>query len=82
LAKKIIEELMTYKEIQEYVRKKYGFEPQSCWIAHAKELCGLPVKKAPNRKGEQREKPCPENKRSAIREALIHFGFLDSTAGR
>ena len=41
--------MATYKEIQAYVKDKYGFQPKMCWIAHMKEVCGIPVKNAPNR---------------------------------
>ena len=36
--------MATYKEIQGYVKETYGFLPKTCWIAHMKELCGIPVK--------------------------------------
>jgi len=67
---------MTYKEIQGYVKEKYGFVPKSCWIAHSKKLCGLPVNKSPRRKSEQRKYPCPEDKFAAIKDAFHHFGLL------
>lgn len=38
--------MATYKQIQTYVRTEYGFVPKSCWIAHCKELCGLPLRKS------------------------------------
>ncbi len=61
----------TYKQIQEYVRPRYRFVPKTCWIAHVKELCGLPVRKAPNRmNGQERKHPCPEGKRLPIWDAL------------
>ena len=66
------------KKIQAYVRPKYGFQPQSCWIAHVKELCGLEVKMAHNRQSpEKRKKPCPPDKQEAIKEAFKHFGMID-----
>jgi hypothetical protein len=68
--------LSTYKEIQAYVSRKYGWTPKSCWIADAKEKCGLKVAPAPNRRGKDRANPCPENKFSAIREALEHFSMI------
>ncbi len=70
--------MATYNQIQEYVKKKHGFVPQTCWIAHVKELSGLPVVRAPNRRGSRRIKPCPPSKVAPIREALDHFGMLDS----
>ena len=30
--------MATYHEIQEYVEAKYGFVPNTCWIAEVKEL--------------------------------------------
>jgi len=33
--------MATYKEVQEYIKKKYGFIVKTCWIAHVKEMCGL-----------------------------------------
>jgi len=32
----------TYSEIQQYVKSKYGKVVKTCWIAHVKELSGLP----------------------------------------
>ena len=34
------------KKIQDYVKATYGFVPKSCWIAHMKEICEIPVKLA------------------------------------
>ena len=35
-------ELMaTYQQIQKWVRCLYGWTPETCWIAHCKELAGL-----------------------------------------
>lgn len=68
--------MATYKQIQLYVRQKYGFTPKTCWIAHVKELSGLPVQPAPNRQGEERVEPCPPEKRAAIRDAMRHYGML------
>lgn len=66
-----------YKEIQQYVKLKYGFTPKTCWIAHMKEMCGIPVRVAPNRYDlNSREKPCPEDKQAAIRDAFVHFGMM------
>lgn len=67
---------MTYLKIQEYVKRKYGFVPKTCWIADAKELCGLPIRKAWNRKGKQKKYPCPKDKLTAIKKALNYFGLL------
>ncbi len=69
--------MATYLEIQFYVKQKYGFTPETCWIAHAKELCGIPVREAPNRiDPNKRVKPCPEDKLPAIKDAFRHFGVI------
>lgn len=65
-----------YSEIQNWVRSHYGWVPKSCWIAHCKELAGLPVRRAWNRRGDQRMVPCPAEKRAAIFAAFHHFGML------
>lgn len=67
---------LTYREIQEWVHDHHGFRPKTCWIAHCKELCGLPLRKAPNRKSLTRREPCPPDKQAAIKAAFDHFGML------
>ena len=68
--------MATYRQIQDWVRQQHGFVPKSCWIAHVKEMCGLPVRRSPNRRGVERLVPCPEDKVAAIRAALRHFRML------
>ena len=63
----------TYKQIQHWVREYLGWTPKTCWIAHCKELAGIPVKRAHNRQESHRAEPCPVNKRSAILAAFQHF---------
>lgn len=65
--------MATHKEIQAWVKQTYGFVPETCWIADVKNQCGLPMRKAPNRIGESRIKPCPPEKSGAIRSALKHL---------
>jgi hypothetical protein len=68
---------VTYQAIQQWVYRNHGFIPMSAWIAHCKELCGLPLGPAPNREdGTQRSEPCPIEKRVAIKQAFRHFGML------
>ena len=67
---------MTYAKIQEYVKREYGYVPKTCWIADAKELCGLRTRTAWNRKSEQRKHSCPKNKLQDIKDAFCHFGLL------
>ena len=66
--------MATYKEIQGYVKETYGFLPKTCWIAHMKELCGIPVKNAPNRiSPSHREKPCPPEKNAVHQRGVPTF---------
>lgn len=69
--------MATYDEIRDYVKKNFGFYPKTCWIAHMKELCGLPVKIAPNRYDQnKRTNPCPLDKQASIKKAFQHFGMI------
>ena len=65
--------MSTYTKIQDYVKEKYDESVNTCWIAHAKELSGINVKKAPNRISAERKNPCPSDKLEIIQEALEHF---------
>ncbi len=69
--------MATYREIQDYVKNKHGFKPETCWIAHAKEKCGLSVKRAWNRQSTKRVKPCPNDKLEMIKESFRHFGMIN-----
>ena|ERR1039458_7053192 len=60
----------TYPEIQKWVREQYRFTPKTCWLAHCKELLGLPVRVAWNRRSTQRLVPCPPEKQAAIKKAF------------
>ncbi|MBA7606124.1 hypothetical protein ES703_13263 [subsurface metagenome] len=71
--------MSTIKEIQKYVKQRHKFVPTSCWIADVKERCGIPVRRAWNRKGNKRAHPCPTKKKfHAIKDALKHFGLMDN----
>ena len=65
----------TYEEIQAFVKSKYGFVPKTCWIAHVKEICGLPLGQAWNR-SDKRTNPCPKEKIDIIKEAFKHFNMI------
>ena len=72
--------MATYREIQGYVREHYGYTPKPCWIAHAKELCGLRPKPATNRRNpDSRVYPCPPDKFGDIKAALAHFGMIEKS---
>lgn len=67
-----------YDLIQEWIKLEFGFTVKTCWIAHAKELCNLPVGKAHNRYDENvRRNPCPGDKLVYIKKAFKHFGMIE-----
>ena len=67
--------MATYIQIQKYVENDINKTPKTCWIAHCKELKGLPVERAPNRKSDDRQVPCDDKEmREAIFNAFRHFG--------
>jgi len=69
--------MATYKEIQAYVKETHSFTPKSCWIAHMKEVCGIPVRQSPRRNSpNKREVPCPPSKMDAIKNAFEHFNMI------
>jgi len=69
--------MATYQQIQKWIKENYGFSVKTCWIAHVKEICGLPVRKAPNRINKnKRVDPCPKSKIEYIKEAFKYFGMI------
>jgi len=69
--------MATYQEIQDDVRRQHGRTVKTCWIAHVKELNGLPLRKAPNRAAENvRQVPCPSDMRPIIEESMRRLGVL------
>ncbi len=69
--------MATYKQIQRWVKGNYEFTVKTCWIAHVKEMCGIELRKAPNRLNEnERANPCPSEKIEPIKQALKHFGEI------
>ena len=67
----------TYKDIQEYVKKKYSITVKTCWIADVKRTYGLTNRKSPNRISPNSVKyPCPDKHREKIEDALKHFGCI------
>lgn len=68
--------MATYKEIQNEVKHLGGKMVKTCWIADIKESEGMPVRRAWNRRVGDRKNPCPEDKKSLIREAMRNLGML------
>ena len=68
----------TYKMIQEYVEKKYGFKVHTAYIAEVKRNLGLPMYDAPNMVEElkQLRRYPTEEKVEAIKDALKYFGVI------
>lgn len=73
-----VTEQPTYKRIQEYVEKNYGFKVHTVYIAEVKRMCGLDMHKAPNAVEQRKHQyhPCPPEKVDAIKDALRHFGMI------
>lgn len=70
--------MATYKQIQDYVKGKYGLMIKTCWIAHIKEECGLERKNALNRINPTKRKySCPDDKKCLIEEAFKHFNMME-----
>ncbi|NBJ91596.1 hypothetical protein [Parablautia muri] len=66
---------ITYKMMQEYVEKKYGFKAHTAYIAEVKRPLGLTMYDAPNAVEElkQPRKYPPKEKVEAIKDALKYF---------
>ena len=66
---------ITYKMIQEYVEKKYGFKVHTAYIVEVKRSLWLTMYDAPNaiEKLRQPRKRPPKEKVEAITEALKYF---------
>lgn len=69
---------ITYKMIQEYVEKKYGFKVHTAYIAEVKRALGLTMYDSPNAAEElkQPRKHPPKEKAEAIMEALKYFEII------
>lgn len=58
----------TYREIQDFVKKRHQRVVKTCHIAHVKSELGLPMRE---RKSESpRKYPCPDQFRTWIKEAF------------
>lgn len=71
-------EKVTYKKIQDYIEKTYGFKVHTAYIAEVKRDLGLPMYDAPNAVEElkrPRTHPTPQMV-DAIKEALNHFKII------
>ncbi len=69
---------ITYKIIQEYIEKKYGFKVHTAYIVEVKRSLGLKMYDAPNAVEElkhSRKRP-PKEKVEAITDALKYFEVI------
>lgn len=66
---------ITYKMIQEYIEKKYGFRVHTAYIAEVKRALGITTYDAPNAMEELKRprKHLPKEKVEAIKDALKYF---------
>jgi hypothetical protein len=61
--------MATDAEIRKFVQHHHGFIPKTVWIAHVKEVHGIPRLRGANRACLDRDiEPCPPEKREAIEE--------------
>lgn len=69
---------ITYKMIQEYIEKKYGFKIHTAYIAEVKRYLGLTMYDAPNAVEELKRsrKHPPKEKIEAITETLKFFKVI------
>jgi 23S rRNA (uracil1939-C5)-methyltransferase len=74
------EEEATYPKIKEYVKKKYGFNVSSLYIAQVKEKCGLDKRLNHNlsKKEDAKVPQCPPEKEAAIMDAFRYFKLIES----
>ena len=72
------QEKTTYKKIQDWIEKNYGFKVHTAYIAEVKRELGLPMYDAPNAVEElKRPRSHPtEEMTVAIKAALKHFEII------
>ena len=71
-------EKVTYKMIQEYIEKTYGFKVHTAYIAEVKRDLGLPMYGAPNAVEELKRTRSHSSPQmvEAIKETLKHFEII------
>ena len=65
---------MTYREIQEHVKRWTGRTVKTCWIAEVKRELGLTTRKAWNSGHGIGAPACPPDLKVAIRRCLVEGG--------
>ena len=75
--KQIAPEKGTYDNIKAYVKKKFGFEVTSLYIAQVKEKAGIQKRENYNiGEGKGVVTHCPHKKEEEIKDSLRHFGMI------
>ena len=65
--------MATDDEIQKFVQHHHGFIPKTGWIAHVKEVHGVPTLRGANRARRDRDiEPCPPK---SVRQSKRRFGI-------
>ncbi len=66
--------MATFQEIQNYINVKHGKVVKTCWIAHAKQINGIPLVTASQWHLDSiRNFPCPDEILPLMNEAFLHF---------
>ncbi len=69
--------MATYAQVQSLVKDTHGRSVKTCWIAHVKEMNGLPLRTAWNRLSPtNRAEPCPDWARPMIEDPMRRLGML------
>jgi hypothetical protein len=70
--------MATYREIRDDVKARHNRTVKPCWIAHVKELNGLPLKVTRRRRSPDgsRGVTCPAYARPWIEESMWRLGVL------
>jgi hypothetical protein len=69
--------MTTYKNIQDDVKGSHKISIKTCWIAHVKELNGLPLRKTNNRiSTTDRKYECPDKVIPIIEGSMRKLGML------
>ena len=71
--------MATYKDIQISVKKQHGIVVQSCWIAHVKALCGLPIRVSPD---DPEDKAVPATMEASDRRSHAAFRMVQIACQR
>jgi hypothetical protein len=64
----------TYRDLQLLVKRTHDRVMQSCWIADVKAKNGLPMRSS--RRSGPRIKPCPDEWRPVIEDAMRTLGWM------